>query len=155
MAKLTAHEYLNENTEKLVEHVNNSGLQSEIPFFQAVLSARSEKASIRQGNLIIFFTAVVAIATVALVVIPLFVKNDTINQINSKLNEQMVSITKLNKKLNSMEKQLLILSETKNKIELPKSQSSDLPKNNLSTSNNVSENNEIVVESQNGHNKAN
>jgi len=117
MAKLTANQYLNDDIESIIDHLNKSPIPSEMPFVSAVLTARATISYEKLTKKIVFLTRIMAIATAFLVIVPFatkFFENIQIDKINKYQEERIKS---LESQIIKMNLNTTIISEILEKIE--------------------------------------
>lgn len=120
MSKRSASEWLKEPLEDLISHVDNSRNESEIPFFQSVLSARTQIASEKQTRIMIVLSAIVAITSIASVWLSLSsdLKNrERIESNVTHLNRHSQDLTKLSKEIKRLETENTKLGQELTKLQ--------------------------------------
>ena len=103
MTKLTAKEYLSNDIESVIDQLNNSSAQSEMPFVQAVLTARATISSEKQTRQMVFLTGAMVFATLLLVIVPFIVRYLENDQLKDIINKQATRIESLEQEVKKIE----------------------------------------------------
>lgn len=94
MATKTAHQYLNDDIESIVDHLNQSTIPSEMPFVSAVLTARAALSYEKLAKKMIFLTRIMAIVAAISLIVPILFKIFDNNQsiITLKYQEERIKL---------------------------------------------------------------
>jgi len=117
MAQLTAKQYLNNDIESIIDHLNKSSTPSEMPFVSAVLSARATISYEKLTKRVICLTRIMAIATALLVIVPFATKFFENYQTDKTIKYLEKSIKSLEFQIEKMNLNATITSDILEKIE--------------------------------------
>jgi hypothetical protein len=158
MTKLTAKEYLNNDIESVIDHLNNSSVQSEMPFVQAVLTARATISSEKQTRQMVFLTGAMVVATLLLVIVPVIVRYLENDQLKDIINNQANRIESLEQEVKKIELNNILSLENFNNINQLKMNHKSFANRIAEMDKNISTNKTIIddyIKSAHKHNNAN
>ncbi|MCJ7525656.1 MAG: hypothetical protein MUP71_10625 [Candidatus Aminicenantes bacterium] len=123
MARKTAHQYLNDDIESIVDHLNQSTIPSEMPFVSAVLTARATLSYEKLAKKMIFLTRIMAIVAAIALIVPILFKIFDNNQSITTLKYQEERIKSLGFQIENVNLKAKITSDivNENKIEYAES----------------------------------